>query len=142
MIHHTIKSGYVQLVDRLNRFPQGAVPSELLYKILEMLFSEKEARLVSLLPLRPFTAEKACQAWKIDRDGARKILDELCGRGILVDIEEKDRQVYCLPPPMAGFFEFSLMRTDGKFNRKVLSELFYQYLNVEDEFVSPNTFFT
>ncbi|MBW2054746.1 MAG: (Fe-S)-binding protein, partial [Deltaproteobacteria bacterium] len=45
MAHHTIKSGYVQLADRLNRLPQGAAPSKLLYKILEMLFSEKEAKL-------------------------------------------------------------------------------------------------
>jgi hypothetical protein len=37
MAHHTAKSGYVQLVDRLNRFLQGSSPSELLYKILELL---------------------------------------------------------------------------------------------------------
>jgi hypothetical protein len=30
MAHHTIKSGYSQLIDRLNRFPQGAPPSKLL----------------------------------------------------------------------------------------------------------------
>jgi len=35
---------------------------------------------------------------------------------------------------MAGFIEFSLMRTDGKFDRKILSELYYQYINVEDNF--------
>jgi hypothetical protein len=86
------------LADRLNQFPQGVFPSKLLYKILEMLFSEKEAKLVSLLPLRPFTAKKAGQAWKMDRVNARKILDRLCSRAILVDIEENGRQVYCLPP--------------------------------------------
>ena len=39
MAHHTVRSGYRNLVERLNRFPQGAPPSELLYRILEMLFS-------------------------------------------------------------------------------------------------------
>ena len=101
MAHHIIKSGYIKLADRLNRFPQGAFPSKLLYKILEMLFSEKEAKLVSLLPLRPFTVEKARRAWKMDRVNARKILDQLCSRAILIDIEENGCQVYCLPPPMA-----------------------------------------
>jgi formate hydrogenlyase subunit 6/NADH:ubiquinone oxidoreductase subunit I len=135
MAHHTTKSGYVRLVDRLNRFPQGAPPSKLLYKILEMLFSEKEAELVSLLPLRPFSAEKAAHVWKMDRVRTRKILDQLCGRAILLDIQENNRQVYCLPPPMAGFFEFSLMRIRGDIDQKLLSELYYQYLNVEEDFI-------
>ncbi len=141
MAHHTIKSGYVQLVDRLNRFPQGAPPSKLLYKILEMLFSEKEARLVSLLPLRPFSAEKAAHVWKMDGIRTRKILGQLCGRAILMDMEENGRQVYCLPPPMAGFFEFSLMRIRGDIDQKLLSELYYQYLNVEEDFIK-NLFLT
>ena len=135
MAHHTIKSGYVQLVERLNRFPQGAPPSELLYKILEMLYSEKEAKLVSLLPLRPFTVEKAGHVWKMDRVSTQQILDELCSRAILMDIEENGRRIYCLPPPMAGFFEFSLMRIRGDIDQKVLSELYYQYINVEEDFI-------
>ena len=141
MAHHTTKSGYVQLVDRLNRFPQGAPPSKLFYKILGMLFSEKEAKLVSLLPLRPFSAEKAAHVWKMDRVRTRKTLDQLCSRSILLDMQEKDRQVYCLPPPMAGFFEFSLMRIRGDIDQKLLSELYYQYLNVEEDFIK-NLFLT
>jgi len=119
----------------LNRFPQGAVPSELLYKILEMLFSEKEARLVSLLPLRSFSAERAGRIWNMDLDSTRKILDELSSRAILMDFESDGQSVYSLPPPMAGFFEFSLMRIRGDIDQKVLSELYYQYLNVEEDFI-------
>lgn len=136
MSHHLQKSGYTALVDRLNRFPQGAPPSELLYKILSILFREKEAALVSLLPIRPFTAEQAACRWKTSVAEARKVLDELAGRAILLDTEnEKGVQTWVLPPPMAGFFEFSLMRTRGDIDQKVLSELFYQYLNVEEDFV-------
>ena len=36
---------------------------------------------------------------------------------------------------MAGFFEFSLMRIRGDINQKLLSELYYQYLNVEEDFI-------
>ncbi|MBL7180428.1 MAG: 4Fe-4S dicluster domain-containing protein [Pseudomonadota bacterium] len=135
MAHHTIKSGYRQLVERLNRFPQGAPPSELLYKILKMLFSAKEAGLVSLLPSRIFSAEKAGRIWKLDADSTQKILNELSGRAILMDFERNGRQVYCLPPPMAGFFEFALMRVRGDVDQKVLSELYYQYINVEEDFI-------
>ena len=36
---------------------------------------------------------------------------------------------------MAGFFEFSMMRLRGDIDQKVLAELFYQYLNVEEDFI-------
>jgi ferredoxin len=135
MAHHSVKSGYVQLVERLNRFPQGAPPSKLLYKILKMLYTEKEAKLVSLLPIKPFSIEKAAFIWEMKPIAARKILDVLCQRAILMDMEENGRRVFCLPPPMAGFFEFSLMRVRNDIDQKVLSELFYQYLNAEDDFI-------
>jgi len=135
MAHHTIKSAYSKLSDRLNRFPQGAPPSEHLFPILRILFSEKEAELVSTLPIKPFTAEKASRIWKLDLINTQKTLDKLAGRAILVDMEQNGETVYALPPPMAGFFEFSLMRVRGDIDQKVLSELFYQYLNMEEDFI-------
>ena len=135
MAHNTIKTDYYKLADRLDRFPQGACPSELLFKILKMLFSEKEAKLVSLMPIKPFTAKKASRIWKMDLTSTQKVLDELAGRAILIDIEQNGESVYILPPPMAGFFEFSLMRVRDDIDQKVLSELFYEYINVEEDFI-------
>ena len=135
MAHHTPKHGYSRLVDRLNRYPQGAPPSKLLYRILKMLFSEKEASLVSLLPIKPFTALKASHVWKVDPVTAKKTLDKLADRAILIDMDYDGESTYCLFPPMAGFFEFSLMRVRGDIDQKLLSELFYQYLNVEEDFI-------
>lgn len=135
MSHHTLRTGYAELVERLNRFPQGAPPSETLYKILHILFDEKEAGLVALLPIKPFTADQASQVWKMPRVEARKILDGLASRAILVDVERDGEMVYAMPPPMAGFFEFSMMRLRGDVDQKILGELFYQYLNVEEEFI-------
>jgi len=135
MAHLTPRSGYAQLADRLNRFPQGAPPSNLLYSILRMLFSEKEASLVSLLPIKPFTARKAAKLWRMEVRAAEEILDELASRAILLDCEQGEERTYVLPPPMAGFFEFSMMRLRGDIDQKALAELFYQYLNVEEEFI-------
>ncbi|MCP4398109.1 MAG: 4Fe-4S dicluster domain-containing protein [bacterium] len=135
MAHHTLKTGYSRLAERLNRFPQGAPPSELLFKILTMLFSEKEAELVALLPIKAFSTSRAAQVWKMDRLSAQKVLEALAGRAILVDIDCEGESMYVLPPPMAGFFEFSLMRVREDIDRHVLSELFYQYLNVEEDFI-------
>jgi len=136
MAHHTLKTAYSQLAERLNRFPQGAPPTELLFAILKMLFSEREAGLVASLPIKPFTAQRASEIWQTDLAEARTLLDRLADRGLLVDVEDRHgTSWYTLPPPMAGFFEFSLMRVREDVDQKVLSELFYQYLNVEEDFV-------
>jgi ferredoxin len=135
MAHISSRSGYAALVKRLNRFPQGAPPSDVLYKILGLLFSEREAALVALLPIKPFTAEAAARAWKISAAEARKVLDGLSSRAILLDVAGRRRQYYVLPPPMAGFFEFSMMRTRGDVDQKLLSELYYQYITVEEDFI-------
>ncbi len=135
MAHHFNNSAYGRLVDRLNRFPQGAPASDVLFDILKMLFTEKEAGLVAQLPIKPFDVKKAAGVWKLSETEARKILDELASRAILLDMEIKGKQMYCLPPPMAGFFEFSMMRVRRDIDQKALSELFHQYINVEEDFI-------
>ncbi len=135
MAHRTVKTGYSDLVTRLNKAPQGAPPSEHLNKILALLMDEKEAALLAMLPIKPFTAELAARNWKIPLAKAQIILEGLAARALLVDVERRGRSIYTLPPPMAGFFEFSLMRTRGDIDQKALSALFHQYLNVEEDFV-------
>ncbi|MBM3297736.1 MAG: 4Fe-4S dicluster domain-containing protein [Candidatus Aminicenantes bacterium] len=135
MAHRTARDSYHSLVERLNRFPQGAPPSELLFRILKILFSEREAGLVASLPIKPFTAAKAARAWKMPLGEARDVLDSLAGRGILIDGEHEGTTRYSLPPPMAGFFEFSMMRVRGDIDQKLLARLFYRYLNVEEDFI-------
>ena len=76
MAHHHNNSAYGRLVERLNRFPQGAPPSKLLFGILKILFSEEEAGLVAELPIKPFTVNPAARAWQRSPAEARKILDE------------------------------------------------------------------
>lgn len=133
--HLTVRSAYKNLIDRLNKFPQGAPPSELLYKILAILFTKEEAEFVANLSIKPFTSEKAARLTKRTKKEAEKLLIQLASKGILLDMEVNGETVYTLPPPMAGFFEFSLMRIRDDIDQKVLAELFYNYLNVEEDFI-------
>jgi ferredoxin len=134
--HNTIKyNNYQNLSKRINLFPQGAVASDLLFEILKILFSEKEAGLVSVLPIKPFNAKKAAGIWKIKEETARGILNDLADKGLLIDSEGDAGVMYSMPPPMAGFFEFSLMRYRNDIDQKTLSDLFYQYMNVEEDFI-------
>src|ERR1017187_8194043 len=135
MSHVTLKNSYQTLSDSLNLFPQGAPPSELLFRILEVLFTRDEAALVALLPIRPFNVGAAAKVWKKPEAESRKILETLASKGMLLDMDMRGEQVFVLPPPMAGFFEFSMMRLGNDYDQKLLAELFYQYLNVEEDFV-------
>lgn len=135
MSHISNREAYKSLEDRINRFPQGAPPSKALYDILSMLFTEKEAQLVAMLPIKPFSLKTASQIWKMSELEAERILDTLCSKAILLDIDHDGKKEYLLPPPMIGFFEFSLMRTRNDIDQKLLSELYFQYLNVEEDFI-------
>jgi Fe-S-cluster-containing hydrogenase component 2 len=135
MGHLTSKDAYRNLEDRINYFTQGAPASPTLTKILEVLFTEKEARQVAMLPIRPFSLKKAASVWGISEAEAEKLLDRLCEKGLMVDSYHKGVRQFVLPPPMIGFFEFALMRTRGDIDQKYLSELFYQYIDVEEDFI-------
>ena len=133
--NHTHGSPYTRLMERLNRFPQGAPESKLLYDILKILMTEKEAGLMAQLPIKPFDVHKAAQVWQMPEHEAQKMLDGLASKALIVDIEQNGQQIYAVPPPMAGFFEFSLMRVRHDIDQKTLSELFYQYITVEEDFM-------
>lgn len=135
MAHSTSQSAYRRLNERLNRAPQGAPPSQLLTKILMLLFDRREAELVSRLPIRPFSARRAAGVWQMNAKAAARILDQLAGKALLVDFMCNGDMLYVLPPPMAGFFEFSMMRIRSDIDQQLLSELFFEYLNVEETFV-------
>ena len=133
--NHTAGSPYSRLQERLDRFPQGAPASHLLFDILKILMNEKEAALMAQMPIKPFNVKQAAEIWKLSECESQKVLDELASRALLVDMEQNGEQVYAVPPPMAGFFEFSLMRVRDDIDQKALSELFYQYITVEEDFM-------
>lgn len=142
MGHLTTRDAYRNLSDRINWFTQGAPATETLYQILQVLYTEKEAKWVALLPVRPFTAKKAAKVWGTTEYKAERLLDHLCEKALLVDSWHNGTRKFVMPPPMAGFIEFALMRTRGDIDQKFLSELYYQYMNVEEDFIKDLFFAT
>ncbi len=88
MAHHGTRSIYDRLTDRLNRLPQGAPPSESLFRILKILFSEREAELVSALPDQALHRRQGRGHLEgRARRRPRKTLEALASRALLVDWE-------------------------------------------------------
>ena len=136
MAHKTARSGYKKLAERLERFPHGITENETMYQIFSVLFTEEEARLLSQLPIGPFKLSLAMKRWNKTEEETKSILDDMASRAVLLDIYNESGVQYLLPPPMIGFFEFSMMRIGTHLDQKVLSELFYEYVCNEDEFVT------
>jgi ferredoxin len=135
LAHKTARKGYQELGERINRFPLGAHVSESLFKILSVLMTEKEASELALLPVKPIGVKQASFIWKVSEVEAAKKLEKFADKMLLMDMDINGEMQYVLPPPMAGFFEFSMMRTRGDVDQGILSELFHQYISVEDDFV-------
>jgi len=81
------------------------------------------------------TIEELAGHWKMNVEQAKTAVDRLTSVGIVFAFEEADGIKYALAPPVLGFVEFSLMRTDGKLDAKRLSELYYKYCQVEGDFI-------
>lgn len=104
MAHLTGRTGYKDLIDRYNKFPQGAPESESLYEILKVMFTHEEASLVSRLPIKPFSVKMAAKIWKKTEAESAQILNSLAEKALLLDMNDKSEQKYVVPPPMIGFF--------------------------------------
>ena len=132
---HLTSRSYQALQRRLDQAPQGAPASKSLSKILDVLFTEEEAQAVSILPMNFFTIDEAARLLKKSSIETRLILDTLADKGLLFDFATGATQAYLMAATMAGFFEFSLMRLDGRFDKRLLSELYHQYVNTEEDFI-------
>ena len=97
---------------------------------------------MALLPVRPFTVKKAAKIWQTSEFKAERLLDHLCEKALLVDSYHNGIRKFVMPPPMAGFIEFALMRTRGDIDQHYLGELYYQYMNVEEDFIKDLFFAT
>jgi len=126
---HLSLEHYHDLQSRMDRAAPGIVDSKYLYEILKLLFTDEEAKLCSLMPLTEFSLSKIAGIWGKGEEESENILKELADKGLVYEHQDKEEKKYVLSPPLLGFFEFTLMRTDGKFDRKQLSELYYTYIN-------------
>jgi ferredoxin len=132
---HLTVHNYRNLQKRMDRSIPGIYDSNTLYELLKILFTDEEARLSSLMPLTYFSLGDISKIWDKTEVESEVILLNLASKGLVYFTEDDGKTLYLLAPPVLGFFEFSLMRLDGKFDRKRLSELYYQYINIEEGFI-------
>jgi len=134
-VGHLGYQSYVRLARRLEQYVPGAFPSDTLCEILKVLVTEEEAGLLALMPLRGVSLERVAAVWGMSREEALERLESVAGKGVVYAFGTGAEKRYLLAPPVLGFVEFSLMRTDGKFDSELLSRLYHQYCQIEGDFI-------
>ncbi len=106
-------------------------------EILEILCSPEEAELASRLPVMPTGLDGIAHRLNLTPDALKPRLDTLCDRGLVVDLvhPETGETKYVLAPPMAGFFEFSMMRAKDSIPKKRMAEALEAYVHGDDTFM-------
>lgn len=133
---------YQALAERLNKNPVGAPVNETLMEILHRLYTETEAMVASKFPLLPLPIAKIADITGIKGGKLEAILEDMAGKGLVMDIPRKETTYYMLAPMVIGFFEYTFMRVRDNVNMKEMAELFDQYFQspgVREEFAGGDT---
>lgn len=130
MGHHVgSKNSIVPLIDRLNQYPVGLPDHEKLRQILALLFAENEAYIASRFPLEEATLAELSEATEIDATELLPQLEEMCDKGLVMDMPYEGVTYYLLLPGLIGFFEFTFMKSKrADLPRKEIAKLMSEYL--------------
>lgn len=137
-----IKNEYRSLAKRLEAgpvaLPEPADPHawEGWKEILEILYTPEDAELLSRLPVMPSSLRKIAERVKIDEADLAPRLDDLCDRGLVLDLvhPKTGKKKFLLAPPVVGFFEFSLMRAHDHIPKKRMAEALEAYTHHDRAF--------
>lgn len=128
MGHLAIQKPYLALQERLQKNPIGAPPSEELYEILRIRFSEEEASVGAKMPMIPAPIEKLSARLGQPADRLEATLERMAEKGLVLDFESSGKRYYVLAPTVIGFFEFTFMRLHKDLPNKRLADLLCAYM--------------
>ena len=86
---------YQALAERLNKNPVGAPVNETLMEILHRLYTETEAMVASKFPLLPLPIAKIADITGIKGGKLEAILEDMAGKGLVMDIPRKIGRASC-----------------------------------------------
>jgi ferredoxin len=128
MGHLVGKDVYRALGRKIDGLTVRAPWNETLRDILKELYSEEEADLVIRMPYSLATLDRLEKVTGYERPRLERVLEQLCAKGLVMDICLGDRYRYMPSPLVIGIFEFTMMRTGSGLNTKQWARLFHEYI--------------
>lgn len=138
MGHIIGKDVYKKLGEKIDALTMRAPWNDALYNILRELYSLEEAEILVKMPYGMSNLERITKMTQYEKPELRKILDNLCLKGLVIDFWIHDEYHYMLSPMVIGIFEFTMMRTGENLHSKKWARLFHDYLHGDDSFLAAN----
>ena len=138
MGHLVGKDLYRKLGRKVDGLTARAPWNDTLYAILRELYTSDEAELVVKMPYGLSTLGQIESSTRLGRPQLQQTLDNLCEKGLVLDVWADGEYRYAVSPLVVGIFEFTMMRTRGELNTKVWARLFHEYLQNESAYLNAN----
>jgi Pyruvate/2-oxoacid:ferredoxin oxidoreductase delta subunit len=127
--HLVGKDAYRALGTKIDGLTLRAPWNDAFHALLKELYSAEEADLVVRMPYGPTTIEHLEKTTGYPRATLERVLEALCTKGLVMDLDLGGRYRY-IPSPLAiGIFEFTMMRTGDGVDSKECARLFHDYLS-------------
>ncbi len=136
---HTVgKEVYRKLGKKIDGLSMRAPWNETFHAILKELYSPEEADVVVKMPYGLSDLDGIEKVTKYERSKLQKVLEDLCAKGLVMDLWMHGQYHYMPSPMVIGIFEFTMMRTGDNLNTKEWARLFHTYLQDDRTFYAAN----
>lgn len=113
---------YQELIERLRTWLFGLPDSELLIPMLELRFSEAEARFLSRFPFRPSTLDQIADRMGMPEDKLLEEMRPMIQKGLICAFEGKSGARYAFPDHLFYLYRMPGWKgEDDEWNRKMAS---------------------
>ncbi|MHB8834471.1 MAG: ATP-binding protein [Candidatus Methylomirabilia bacterium] len=138
MGHIVGKDIYRNLGAKVDNITIRAPWNEKFRALLTALYTPEEAELVVRMPYGLSDIDRVAGIARVERGRLEGLLDGLCEKGLVLDLEIEGVRRYAPNPLMIGIFEFTMMRAGNDAGTKEWAGLFHAYLQGDPQFWEAN----
>ncbi|MGD9265187.1 MAG: 4Fe-4S dicluster domain-containing protein [Lysobacterales bacterium] len=135
MGHVVAKDIYGPLGKKIDGMSVRTPQTEAFHAMLRQLYSEEEAELVVQMPWGLSTLGRISRVTGRDKKELQPILERLCDKGLVVDLDLGGKYRYMPAPFVIGIFEFTMMRNN------LAGEEAGQYAQAFTEYMEEGVFY-
>jgi Pyruvate/2-oxoacid:ferredoxin oxidoreductase delta subunit len=138
MGHAVGKDIYRKLGAKIDDLPFRAPWNETFHALLTELYSPEEAALVVRMPFTLASFDRLRSITGYDEVRLRNMLENLCSKGLAMDLCLSGSFHYMPSPFVIGVFELTMMRAAPDQDWKKISRLFHDYMIRQPDFIAAN----